>query len=197
MVPSLRNERYSQIAPFESNKQEPCKARFICRAAPNRLNFYLVCLVWRGGTLIKPIWHLVRLSRTLSQRPVNRVDPVRPAKPNFSHGPAWRGAAFLIKCVLILFHRKLLNWFVYFVLLGEWNPPEKLIHVRSRYFSSPKQDFTRKRIRYGICWSMLKSYGNFLIILAHFVSFVQGGRIILENPLQNLNRVIDFSEEKS
>ena len=34
------------------------------RAMPNRVNFDQFCLVRRGTTLTKPIWHLVRLSWT-------------------------------------------------------------------------------------------------------------------------------------
>ena len=48
---------------------------------PNRVNFDQFCLVRHGATLIKLTWHLVRLSRTIRQRPLEWVDPVRLIKP--------------------------------------------------------------------------------------------------------------------
>ena len=68
------------------------------RAVPNWVNFDQFCLVWRGATLTKPIWDLVR---TISQRPLDWVDPVQLIKPNFSHDSARRGVAWLIKRALI------------------------------------------------------------------------------------------------
>ena len=48
---------------------------------PNQVNFDQFCLVQHGATLIKLTWHLVRLSRTICQRLLNWVDPVRLIKP--------------------------------------------------------------------------------------------------------------------
>ena len=39
----------------------------------------------------------------------------------------------------------------------------------------------------------LTHYGNLLANLAYFLMFPEG--VFLENPLQNLNRVTDFSQE--
>ena len=64
------------------------------RAVPNRVSFDQFYLVRRSATLIKPTWHLVRLSRTISQRPLDLIDPIRLKKPNFSHASAWRGATY-------------------------------------------------------------------------------------------------------
>ena len=49
---------------------------------PNLVNSDQFFLVRRGATLIKPTWHLVRLSRTIRQRPLVWVDPVRLIKPS-------------------------------------------------------------------------------------------------------------------
>ena len=66
------------------------KAHFkvvLCLAAASE--FRRICLVRRGAIVIKPTWHLVRLSRTISQNPLDCVDPVRLIQPQ-----SWRGATY-------------------------------------------------------------------------------------------------------
>ena len=70
------------------------KPRFITRAAPNQMNFNQFCLVQHGTTLINPTWHLVRLSRTISQRPLDLFDPVWLMKPNLSRGSVRRSVTY-------------------------------------------------------------------------------------------------------
>ena len=79
-------------------------------------------------------------------------------------------------------------------LFGEWNPHEWVIHTRGKTFSFLQED--------SICKSVLKLslWGKQIPETCLSFEYVFKGfskKTFLENPLQNLNEVTDFSQEKS
>ena len=65
---------------------------------------------------------------------------------------------------------------MYFILMGEWNPPEWFIHTKEKTFNPSKVKHVLKPVESHV-----------------FQGFSEG--LILENRLQNLNGVTDFSQK--
>ena len=78
-----------------------------------------------------------------------------------------------------------------FVLFGEWNPPEYVIHTRGKVFQPSKRKAVLKCAKGHLC--EVNTVGILACKFSKFLRFIQG--IFSETSLQKLNGVTDLSHE--